>query len=257
MKPKIEDVVREIAHLPQNWHGAGTISHLVLETIVQYAENQGEIERSAETGSGKTTLLLSHLSRCHTVFACDFGNSIANVRESSLFRGEVVAFVEGPTQLTLPNFTFDAPFDLVLLDGPHGYPFPDLEYYYFYPHLKEGGLLLVDDIQIPSIRRMFEIIAADDMFELLETVDNMAFFRRTAAPLFSPVGDNWWIQGYNKAAYEEMIKVEPTPERQIAPLQECPQPSASAMFMRRLVRYIPGFLKAIVPRTVKRRLMGK
>lgn len=257
MKPKIEDVVREIAHLPQNWHGAGTVSHLVLETIARHAEERGEIKRSAETGSGKTTLLLSHLSQCHTVFACDFGNSIANVRESSLFREDAVTFVEGPTQLTLPNFTFDAPFDLVLLDGPHGYPFPDLEYYYFYPHLKQGGLLLVDDIQIPTIRRMFEIIAADDMFELLETVDNMAFFRRTAAPLFNPVGDNWWIQGYNKAAYEEMIKVEPTPEPQVSPQQIRSQPVAAVMFMRRLAKYIPGFAKAMVPRKVKRRLMGK
>ena len=35
----------------------------------------------------------------------------------------------------------------VLIDGPHGYPFPEIEYFYFYPRLKPGALLVVDDIR--------------------------------------------------------------------------------------------------------------
>jgi hypothetical protein len=46
----------------------------------------------------------------------------------------------------------------VLLDGPHGYPFPDMEYYFFYPHIKPRGHLVIDDIQIPSIGRMTDIL---------------------------------------------------------------------------------------------------
>jgi len=92
---------------------------------------------------------------------------------------------------------------LALIDGPHGYPFPDLEYYYFYPLIVPGGLLLLDDIKIPSVRRMFDIIRADDMFDLLEIVDrNTAFFRRSKAPLLDPQSDSWWLQGYNRAYYE-------------------------------------------------------
>ena len=88
---------------------------------------------------------------------------------------------------------------------PHGYPFPDIEYYYFYPILQEGDLLLVDDIKIPSIRRMSDIIAAGDMFKLVDIIDNnLSIFRRTEAFLIDPQSDSWWLQGYNREHYEEI-----------------------------------------------------
>lgn len=118
---------------------------------------------------------------------------------------EAVTFVEGPTQVTLPQYQFTENVQIALIDGPHGYPFPDLEYYYFYPLIEAGGLLLVDDIKIPSIKRMFEIISADEMFDLVEIVDdNLAIFKRTEAPLINPEGDEWWLQGYNKGYFEGM-----------------------------------------------------
>jgi hypothetical protein len=89
----------------------------------------------------------------------------------------------------------------------HGYPFPDLEYYYFYPLLQKVGLLLVDDIQIPSIGRMFEILKRCGMFALSEVVKkNLAIFKRTQAPVIDPQSDSWWLQGYNKAYYEDMVR---------------------------------------------------
>jgi hypothetical protein len=177
----------------------------VLWAIVRHAEKVGDIQHSVETGSGKTTLLFSHLSADHTVFAVDAGRSIAQVKNSHLFNARSTTFVEGPTQRTLPNQTFACRHQLALIDGPHGYPFPDLEYYYLYPTIDIGGLLLLDDIQIPSIGRMFDVISADDMFELLEIVDdNTAFLRRTSAPLIHPEGDSWWLQGYNRAYYQRL-----------------------------------------------------
>ena len=94
----------------------------------------------------------------------------------------------------------------MLLDGPHGYPFPDLEYFYLYPTLDTGGLLIIDDIRIPSVRRMFDIIGADDMFQTLEVVDgNTAFLRRTEAALVHPESDSWWLQAYNRSYYTEIM----------------------------------------------------
>src|SRR4029079_11742605 len=130
------------------------------------------------TGSGASTLLFSHLSEVHTVFAIDSGtDSVHGVQRSPLLRAETVTFVEGPTQLTLPRHTFEHRLQLALIDGPHGYPFPDLEYYYIYPHLDQSALLIVDDIHIPSITNLFDFINADEMFELQEVVDNTGFFR--------------------------------------------------------------------------------
>lgn len=193
-----------IAHLPGDWHGAGALGTRVLERIAFHAGNG--IKNSAETGAGRSTLLLSHLSSSHTVFALDCGGSLAAVRSSPLFNSARVEIVEGPTQKTLPAYPFREKLQLVLIDGPHGYPFPDMEYWFFYPHIEEGGLLVIDDVHIPTIYNLFSFLRDDAMFELLEVASTTAIFRRTGAPLFDPFGDAWWQQGYNKKRFPATLR---------------------------------------------------
>jgi len=208
--PAIDALIADIGRLPEDWHKAGSVSTRVLSAIARLAADR-RIEHSMETGSGKTTLLLSHLSADHTVFAIErYGDedtgSITNVRKSRLFNAATVTFVVGPTQTTLPRHEFRNRLHFAMIDGPHGYPFPELEYYHIYPHLDEDALLIVDDIHIPTIHNLFAFLREDEMFELLEVVDNTAFFRRTATPTFSPVLDGWWLQAYNKKSFPMSVR---------------------------------------------------
>jgi len=196
MNPAIREVLKEVLQVQAVMHGAGTMSGEALTAIARHASSR-RIRRSVETGCGATTLLLSHLSERHTVFALDFGASVANVRRSPLLREGVVSFVEGPSQRTLPQHRFDEKLQLAVIDGPHAYPFPDLEYYFLYPHLETGALLVLDDIQIRSINNLFQFLRCDEMFRLDEVVRTTAFFTRTAAPTFDPTGDGWRQQRYN------------------------------------------------------------
>jgi hypothetical protein len=191
------------------------LSRQCLRAIVRIAGGR-KIHHSAETGSGKTTLLFSHMSQDHKVFSLDHlhgsvNNSISCVKGSQLFHAANVEWIEGPTQRTLPKYEFHHKLQLALIDGPHGYPFPDLEYYYLYPHLDEGALLIVDDINIPTIGHLFDFLKEEEMFRLLEVVDKTAFFERTAAPLFDPYCDGWWEQKYNSRRYAACNAVKPQP----------------------------------------------
>jgi predicted O-methyltransferase YrrM len=184
------------------WHASGSLNVAVLDHLFRCADGA---ENTAETGCGKSTLALSHASKRHVVFAIDVPpgedpetHSLNKVRNSPLLRKGVCEFVIGATQQTLPVFHFDREFDLVFLDGPHGYPFPDLEYFYFYPHIKAGGWLVIDDIQIPSVANMLDVLRRDDMYSLDRVLRTTAFLRRTKAATFSPFCDGWWEQGYNK-----------------------------------------------------------
>ncbi|GEM_PF-404042 len=197
MDPSIDRICRDILEVAPSLHSAGTFSPRTFEAIANAARKR-RIRHSAETGSGASTLLFSHLSEHHTVFALDAGSgSIANVRRSPLLRHDAVTFVEGPTQVTLPQHRFGEKLQLALIDGPHGYPFPDLEYYYLYPHLETEAVLIIDDIQIPTVHHLFQFLRRDAMFHLEQVVETTAFFTRTSAPTFDPFGDGWWQQNYN------------------------------------------------------------
>ena len=198
-----EDLLREITDLPENWHGAGCCGPVPLRAMALQGQDR-RIIHSAETGVGKSTLLLSHVSQHHTAFAVDDTggtDSLAKVRASPLLKRDAVDFVTGPTQETLPRHKFADRLQLVLIDGPHGYPFPELEYYFFYPHLDEDALLIIDDIHIPTIFRLFSFLREEEMFDFLGVASTTAFFRRNSAPLFNPVADGWWLQNYNRKRF--------------------------------------------------------
>lgn len=197
MDLSFDEIRRRIAEAGPDLHSAGTFPARTIEAMARAAQKR-PIHHSVETGSGASTLLFSHLSEHHTVFALDGGSgSIANIRRSPLLRPNVVTFVEGPTQATLPRHRFTESLQLVLIDGPHGYPFPDLEYYFLYPHLETGALFILDDIHIPTVQNLFRFLRRDAMFELEEVVKTTAFFTRTDAPTFDPFGNGWWRQNAN------------------------------------------------------------
>lgn len=196
------NIIESIRSIPAGWNPDGSLNIAVVERLFRCADGA---QNTAETGCGKSTLALSHASRRHVVFACDVPSgknseehSLNRVKSSPFLNRNACEFVIGCTQQTLPAFPFKSDFDLVFLDGPHGYPFPDLEYFYFYPHIKAGGWLVVDDIQIPTVANMVDVLRKDAMFSLDRVVRTTAFFRRTDAPTFPPFGDGWFEQGYNQ-----------------------------------------------------------
>jgi Methyltransferase domain len=175
------DIVRDILAYEREHGGpvSGTVSEAVLRRIMELAPKP--LRHSAETGSGKTTVLLSQLADHHLSFTMDetiaFGDksNLQFVKQCPLFRANKTTIVIGPTQRTLPNHKFTDLIDLALIDGAHGYPFPELDYYFLYPHLRAGAVLIVDDILIPTIGRMAEFLAEDEMFESLPTVATQPF----------------------------------------------------------------------------------
>lgn len=196
----IDALFDELASLPDNWHAAGMLGLPVLREIHRQLEGR-RIRCSAETGTGRSTLLMSHLSDCHYVFALDLGDSLQRARESPLLNARSVRFIEGPSQRTVRSFSFPEKLQFALIDGPHAFPFPFLEYWALYPHLEEGALLVVDDIHIPTINWLYQFLLEEPMFEPVSVVVETALFRRTSASLFDPFGEGWWLQPFNERRF--------------------------------------------------------
>ncbi len=201
----VMDAFERWEHASDNHH-AGTFPTAVLKRLEHYLPTNASA--SAETGCGKSTILFSNLSRNHKVFALD-DRHLGDNSSATYFLScplSILPHIEtvwGPTQKTLPAYCNHASYDFVMIDGPHGYPFPDLEYYFFYPHIRPGGLLIIDDVNIPTIGRLADFIAEDDMFKLCDIIETTCIFRRTDSPVFDPYGDGWWEQKYNRRRVSE------------------------------------------------------
>ena len=187
---------------PAWWHESGTLNVAVLRRLAAEAERINA-RVTAETGCGLSTIVFSAIADRHLCFTTDEGASLAKVRAAPLLDAGRVEFVIGPAQKTLVGHPLEGSLDLVLIDGPHAFPFPQMEYYHFYPRIRAGGVLVVDDIHIPTIRQMYDVLRDDEMWLHLGDEMTTAFFERTDAPSFDPTGDGWERQRFNQRHFPD------------------------------------------------------
>jgi hypothetical protein len=184
------------------WHDSGNLHPAVLRAIANHAARIG-VHHTAETGCGLSTVVLSAIADCHTCFTIAAGNSLERVLSVPHLRHDKVNFVIGPSQLTLFQHSFARPLDLVLIDGPHGFPFAHMEYFHFYQRIRNGGVLVVDHIHIPTIRQLYDVLRDEKMWTHIEDILTTAFFQRTDAPIFDPYGDGWERQQFNQRHFSD------------------------------------------------------
>jgi hypothetical protein len=189
------------------WHDSGNLHPEVLRSLADHATRLG-VRVTAETGCGLSTVLLSTIAEWHTCFTVAAGNSLERVQDVAYLRHDHVNFVVGPSQLTLARHSFDRPLDFVLIDGPHGFPYPQMEYFHFYQRIRKGGLLVIDDIHIPTIRQMYDFLRDEKMWTHIEDVMTTAFFQRSEEPMFNPHGDGWETQQFNQRHFQDSASMD-------------------------------------------------
>jgi hypothetical protein len=175
------------------FHAWDAMAPAALEALAR----RGPFEFSAETGCGGSTIVFSQISKHHTAFAIEgTDQTITGLRQHSDFQPETVSFVEGETKRTLPLHCFEGRLDLALLDGPHAYPLPQLEFAYLFPRIREGGWVVLDDVQIPSVHELVRFLRLESSIVLEEVAVRTAFFRKIRECDFGP--DGWQHQGMNR-----------------------------------------------------------
>lgn len=163
----------------------------------------GRIIHTSETGCGNSTILFSHYAQSHIVF-CDVASAsgtsaLSYVKSHPDFRPDKVSFVVGPTPETLFAGPKLAKVDVLLLNGQQAYPIPDLEYFKLGRRLTSQGLLILNDIRVPTIKNLFDFLFQDERFRLQGIVDSTAFFESCSAIL--PTPNDWRDQRYNRMFY--------------------------------------------------------
>lgn len=133
------------------------------------ARNCGPGARTLETGAGISTLLFAAMGAVHTCVT-PLEAEIERLRDHASSHGidlSGVRFVVGGSEEVLPALEPD-PLDLVLIDGNHGHPTPTLDWFHGGRRLVDGGIVVVDDLQLPAPAVLARMLDRDPRWGRLE-----------------------------------------------------------------------------------------
>lgn len=112
-----------------------------------------------ETGAGMSTMVFAARGTEHEALtpAADEADRITDECRRRGISTERVRFRIGPSHEVLASWQ-PRTLDLVLLDGAHGFPYPVLDWWYVMPHLRPGGLVVLDDAYMSAVSALVEFL---------------------------------------------------------------------------------------------------
>ena len=152
--------------------------------------------RTLETGSGLSTVLFAALGAEHV--CCTAGQEEADrVLAHCASRGiptDHLRFEVGASHDALPALQRAGDErDLVLIDGGHGFPMPIIDWFYGAGTLRAGGVLVVDDVNLPAVRVLRGFLDQDPRWVPLAGTEKWRAWRRTTAGTLS---EDWTAQPF-------------------------------------------------------------
>jgi len=105
-----------------------------------------------ETGAGASTIVFAARGADHESVtpSAEEAERITRECERRGISTERLRFRIGSSADVLRDWE-PRPLDFVLVDGAHAFPYPTLDWWYLAPHLKVGGLMLLDDAYMPPV----------------------------------------------------------------------------------------------------------
>jgi predicted O-methyltransferase YrrM len=158
---------------PANWSVAGDVLRFLTD-LIKPGMN------TLETGAGQTTVAFAVRGANHVCITPDTAQA-ERIRAylEPLGANGSVRFIHQSSDEALPSGC-DIPerLDLVLIDGAHRFPFPILDWYYTQARVPVGGMMIVDDYRMPSVRILYDFLNGEDEWELVTAFEVTAVFRR-------------------------------------------------------------------------------
>src|ERR671934_2316350 len=173
---------------PPGLHGAGDeYWGLAWTALVLLEENVSAGMATLETGSGSSTIVFAARGAVHEAVTPD-ADEEERIRGECERRGidsSSVRFRIGPSHEVLPRWE-PRPLDLVLLDGAHGFPYPVLDWWYAAPHVRVGGLVLLDDAYMPPVRVLVDALRETPGWEVAAPIGQRTVAVRKVAEGLPP-----------------------------------------------------------------------
>lgn len=190
------DIDRVLAN-PPSVHGQapGGVWKTVPDAYAFLAEHIPQNAVTLETGLGVSTVLFSQWSANHTCVVAGAGEveAITAYAAEQHIPFDHVTFQVGTSDVVLPTLELE-PLDAFLIDGGHGFPHPTIDWYYGARTLKDGGVVVIDDVQLPAVEdHLVAVLDADPRWECLGGDWRWRAYRKRGD---FPLGEEWTNQSF-------------------------------------------------------------
>jgi hypothetical protein len=128
------------------------------------ARHTSDGARTLETGAGVSTVLFAGWGCNHLSVTPDAGDQIAVeafCRDHGIDTSTLVFDLQ-PSEEALPTLSTGCELDLLLIDGAHSFPMPTIDWFYGARHLKQGGVVVFDDANLPAVRTLLDSFLGND-----------------------------------------------------------------------------------------------
>jgi predicted O-methyltransferase YrrM len=175
---------------PPGLHGQSEFWGLAWEALAFIERTVRPGMATLETGAGASTIVFAASGAEHEAVtpSQDEADRILAECGGREISTEKLRFRIGSSADVLRGW--DArPLDLVLIDGAHAFPYPTLDWWYLAPHLKVGGLMLLDDAYMPPVAAVLDHVRHSSAWRLEQPV---SFRTAVARKLADEVIDGEW-----------------------------------------------------------------
>lgn len=136
--------------------------------------------RTMETGSGLSTIVLLLFGARHTSISPDGGEAerIRAYCEANDISVSDFTPMVAKSEDVLPNLALEHELDLIIVDGNHAFPAPMVDWFYMTRHLRAGGVLVVDDVELWTGALLADFLDAEaGVWARLERTKRFAIYR--------------------------------------------------------------------------------
>jgi hypothetical protein len=187
---QLDDILSD----PPLVHRGGTCVWGLSEDVLRYIDDVIKPgAKTLETGAGISTILFAVRSSEHTCIVPS-KQEVDMIRAYCLRKNislDYVHFITDYSQNVLPTLV-RKDLDIVLIDGGHGYPIPTIDWFYTAPMLKNGGVVIIDDVQLWTGLELKRFLADEDAWKFVRD-----FARSTAyAKAKQEYAREWTFQPY-------------------------------------------------------------
>jgi Methyltransferase domain len=161
----------DLRSAPPALHGDSEYWGLGWPALAWLERNVTADMNTLETGAGASTLVFAAAGSDHEVITpseIEAHRIERQARERGL-DSDRIQFHIGSSHEVLPKWA-SRPLDLVLVDGAHGFPYPIIDWWHLAPHVRVGGLMLIDDAYMPPVAALLDYLRSSKAWEIVETL---------------------------------------------------------------------------------------